>query len=45
VPHLYCFSKYVVPKPPDWSEEIHITGTIPLGALYSEVGLLLKIPS
>ena len=28
VPHLYCFSSAVVPKPPDWAEEIHLTGTL-----------------
>ncbi|KAN0021681.1 hypothetical protein ACTFIU_003825 [Dictyostelium citrinum] len=26
MPYLYCFSKYLVPKPPDWSGEIAITG-------------------
>ncbi len=26
VPLLYCYSPAVVPKPPDWSEDAHVTG-------------------
>jgi hypothetical protein len=25
VPMLYCYSPAVVPKPPDWSEHVHVT--------------------
>ncbi|EFA81475.1 sterol glucosyltransferase [Heterostelium album PN500] len=26
LPYLYCFSKHLVPKPPDWGDEICLTG-------------------
>ncbi len=29
IPYMYCFSKHLVPKPPDWGRTIEITGAPP----------------
>jgi len=29
IPYMYCFSKHLVPKPPDWGANIDITGAPP----------------